>query len=186
VAATPGWRWATRAAQDQQPLLVSGLLIVAIAAGANACRLRFWDLAVPGPGDSVAAISYPAGVVDYLREQDFTGNVMVPFEAGAFVSWKLYPRVRVSIDSRYEAAYPEELVARIGRFYDAAEDWKSTLADYPTDLVIVPLAKNLAGRMAESGWRRVYTDRGFLLYAKPSLRMPAVDRTDQALRGWFP
>ncbi len=186
LARTPAWRWAECVTGNQRPLLVSGLLILGIATGANACRQRFWEIAVPGPGAPIATIVYPAGAVDYLERQEFKGNVMVPFELGAFVSWKLYPQVRVSVDSRYEAAYPEWLVARIGRFYDAAEDWKSTLAAYPTDLVLIPRTTRLADQFFQAGWARVYSDRGFVLYANPALSLPEVDRGDRVLRGSFP
>ena len=186
LAMTPAWRWAERVTGNQRPLLVSGLLIVSLATGASACRQHFWEIVVPGPGAPISTTIYPVGAVDYLDRLEFKGNVMVPFELGAFVSWKLYPHVRVSVDSRYEVAYPEWLVARIGRFYDAAEDWKSTLAAYPTDLVLIPRTTLLADHFFQAGWTRIYTDRAFMLYANPVLSLPVVDRGDSILRGTFP
>ena len=79
LARTPAWRWAGRVAGNQRPLLGSGLLIVTLASGANACRQRFWEIAVPGPGAPIATMVYPVGAVDYLERQKFLGNVMAPF-----------------------------------------------------------------------------------------------------------
>jgi hypothetical protein len=43
---------------------------------------------------------YPAGVVDYLRARHVTANMVTPFELGAFVSWNLFPSLKVSMDGQ--------------------------------------------------------------------------------------
>jgi hypothetical protein len=53
-------------------------------------------------------VAFPA---DYLEESKFHGNLLTPFELGAFVSWKMYPDVHVSLDARFEVAYPHQVVA---------------------------------------------------------------------------
>jgi len=148
-----------------------------------------WKLLVPSDhikkyGDHPI---YPVGAVEYLKEVAFKGNLMVPFDWGSYVTWKLYPNVLVSMDSRYEAAYPEWVVDENTRFYMAKNGWQRTLKAYPTDLVLVhkrlPLAKIMP---QESGWEKVYTDSVFELYARPSLNLPVVIWTDRVFTGTFP
>lgn len=150
--------------------------------------LRPWKLLVPndyikGYGKNMI---YPIGPVDYLSEIAFKGNLMVYFDWGAYVLWKLHPDVRVSMDSRYEVAYPGWLVDENFQFYTAKEGWERILTAYPTDLVLVDKRLPLAKVMPQSGWKKIYTDKGFELYARPDLELPTVDRTNYIFTGVFP
>ncbi|MEW6440381.1 MAG: hypothetical protein AB1640_05530 [bacterium] len=130
---------------------------------------------------------YPVGAVNYLAEIGFQGNVMVSFDSGAYVSWKLYPDVRVSLDARYEAAYPPRLLEESMRFYWAEEGWQEVLSAYPSDLLLVHRGLPLADEMARHpGWERVYADGAFHLYARPGLSLPVADRGDRTFAGVFP
>jgi hypothetical protein len=150
-------------------------------------RHRPWQLVVPGTTREGAPSPYPVGPVDYLREQAFSGNAFVPFVVGAFVSWKLHPRVKVSIDSRYEVAYPPERLLEHVAFYSAAPDWQAILARYPTDVVLVRHTDPVAGPLAtQAVWRPVYQDDAFVLYARPGLFLPSRERRDIVLLGSFP
>jgi hypothetical protein len=152
---------------------------VAIAATAVAVlfstlllRERPWHLAVPNrPGYAGSPMSFPVGAVNYLRAALFRGNVLTPFEQGAYVSWKLYPDVKVSLDSRYEVAYETDLVDTLVRFYRDAADVPGVLARYGADLVLVPVDSPLARKPMT--WPRIYQDDGFILYARPDLRLQA-------------
>lgn len=146
---------------------------------AAAVRQKPWQLRVP------QAI-YPVGAVDYLGKHDVRGNVMVPFRLGAYVSWKLFPAVKISLDSRYEETYPDSVVQSIFGFYEASPGWRSTLGAFPTDLVLVPRAMPIAGWMPQSGWDRVYVDQQFELYARPGRAWPWEDRTSVSFTGRFP
>jgi hypothetical protein len=158
-------------------------LLVAAIYLADAVRWEFWRMRVP---QSDAPYAYPVGAVEYLRAQRFAGNVMVPFSQGAYISWKLFPTARVSVDSRYEVAYSEGLVDSIFRFYAAEPTWQDTLRKYPTDLVLVPRISALAGVIAEADWQEVYRDREFQLYARPGLALPFSDCTRKFFDGVFP
>src|SRR5262249_44079595 len=88
-------RWGT--------VLWSMILVAGVIAGA---RMRPWDAPVAEPPGARQPYAYPVGPVEYLQQHGFEGNLLVPFELGAYVSWKTDGRVKVSIDSRFEAAYP--------------------------------------------------------------------------------
>jgi len=169
--------------------LVVFLCVASVVISVRALSFRPWELLVPG--DHIKKYGhhafYPVGPVDYLSEVSFRGNLMVFFDWGSYVTWKLYPKVRVSMDSRYEAAYPEWLVEENVRFYLAKEGWQRTLSKYPTDLVLVYKKLPLARVMPQqSEWKKVYTDKIFELYARPGLTLPAVDWTGRVFVGTFP
>ena len=138
-----------------------------------------WRLTVPGD-------MFPVGAVRYLQEQRFHGNVMTPFEQGAYVSWRLFPAVKVSVDSRYDIAFPPSLVDESFRFYKAGPGWRETLAKYPTDLVLTLRKAAVAHRMPDVGWKRVYADKWFELFARPGLDLPFRDGSAGDLWGTFP
>jgi hypothetical protein len=162
-----------------------------------AIHQKFWKLQIPAepaqapPGAPI----YPVGVVDYLKAIEFQGNMMVPFNVGAFVSWNLYPAVKVSNDSRYEVAYPPGLVEEIVAFFQAKPGWQQTLRRYATDAILVPRGSPLEEKLDKDEcespgdrWRTVYRDRGYSLYlpASRSADLPVADRTDEILEGTFP
>ncbi len=192
ICYVPGYLLATpfgvrlKALFDRPPLIFQAAwVLVAIFFLDVTIAYRPWILAVPGDGKADEAV-YPTGAVEYLSKNQFKGNVMVPFEYGAYVSWKMYPSVLVSIDSRYEAAYPNWWVDETFHFYDAQPGWKQTLAAYPTDVLLVRRTQALAKAMRETDWRRIYIDRAYEVYERPGLDMAAVDYHDQVFEGRFP
>ena len=102
---------------------------------------------------------------------------MTPFHAGAYVSWKLHPSVRVSFDGRYEVAYPEGAEQENVDFFLARPDWPAILAKYPTDVVLAAEKEPVARRMGEAaGWKLAYRDEAWSVWSRPGLDLPAPDR----------
>ena len=151
--------------------------------------LKPWKLLVPSEHVKglVDHVVYPVGSVEYLAEIGFKGNLMVPFDWGSYVTWKLHPQVKVSMDSRYEVAYPAWLADENYSFYMARESWQHTLKAYPTDLVLINKSLPVTLVMSQQReWKKVYTDRMSELYARPGLELPIVDRSDRVFTGTFP
>ena len=166
-------------------LFQAAWMIVAMYFLNVAITYRPWILEIPGQGN-VDEVVYPTGAVQYLADQHFRGNVMVPFEYGAYVSWKLYPAVRVAVDSRYEVAYPSEWVEEVFRFYRADTGWRQTLAGHPTDVILLRPTDALARAIALVPWHRVYVDRSYSIYARPGLDLLPVDYHDRVFPARFP
>lgn len=53
---------------------------------------------------------YPIGAVEWLRHSQISGNLLVNFNHGSFALWRLFPAFKVSVDGRYEEAYPQKTV----------------------------------------------------------------------------
>lgn len=180
-------------------ITVAAFSLAMIALGYS-INVRFWELKIPNQITSTKKheIIYPVGAVEYLSHQKLEDqlNLFVPFSAGAFVQWKLYPQVKVSIDSRYEVAYPDGAIVENDDFYKAKDGWKATLNRYDTHAVLIPvnsplgklLAQNESQTAKEIGWKSVYQDRGFSIYVPKSdvANFPQLDRTDEMIRGVFP
>lgn len=109
---------------------------------------------------------------------------MVPFSNGAFVSWNLYPDVQVSIDSRYEVAYPPGSIERSFEFYSAKDGWQTTLESHQTDAVLVPRYKPIRKQMDScEGWFLLYEDGMFSIFSKQQPESGPV-RNDQNEFEW--
>jgi hypothetical protein len=141
---------------------------------ANGVRARPWVFAVPNaPRDfGVSRVAYPVGAVRFLRASGFRGNLMTSFETGAYVSWKLYPDVKVSLDGRYELAYPDAVFDDVLGFYEGWREPEEVVAKYGPDAVLLPPgAAPLRDRLR---WPSVYDDGSFAVLARPGLVLTPV------------
>ena len=101
---------------------------------------------------SVAAVSLPNASLEVLapvghdpvREVDILslaqaqGNLASPFGWGCYCSWRLAPRIKISMDGRYETTYPESTFELNDRFYGKrGTNWDQLIRDYPVDYVIL-------------------------------------------------
>lgn len=162
--------------------------VAALALIYSAAQKAPWRLVVPGTEMRSGAVVYPVGPAAYLRNQGFSGNVWTPFDQGAYVSWQLFPRVRVSMDSRYEVAYPPGALEQNHAFYVGQLSVREAISDN-TDAVLsmqwMPAVDKL--RTAPE-WTLAYIDDAFVLYLRPDLAdaLPFVDRRGEWIEGRFP
>ena len=114
---------------------------------------------------------------------------MTPFNEGAYVSWKLFPRIRVSMDSRFDVAYPEWLIPINESAYGTG-NWRAFVDKYPTDIILArrnsPMEGSLMGASRIGAWKQVYRDGAYSLFARPALRLPVVDFGSQTFEGTLP
>ncbi len=96
----------------------------------------------------------PVREADILSRSGVKGNLATPFAWGSYLAWRLYPNIRISMDGRYEATYPESTFAMNAAFYDHQGDWMQLLRSYKVDFVILDLTQ--AGlRPKQPGRRRL-------------------------------
>ncbi len=157
------------------------------------CINQFWRPTLPAtPLHSVA--SYPTSAVEYLKQHGFTGNLLTPFNQGAYLSWEMYPAVRVSLDGRYEVAYQDQVMDDHHRLYSGQVNWIELLEKYPCDAALVDQNADLRPKLeifrdqstkteftTKSPWRFVYEDDAFVILAPTNCPLPYVDRRDQPL-----
>lgn len=172
-----------------QPAIAAVLGLAAVGLVLGALPSEPWRLQVashPLPHQG-AHLIYPVGAVNYLADHQFHGNVMVPYDWGSYVMWKLGPDVKISFDSRYEVAYPTWRMDEDDILYEARDGWDQVLSKYPADALLVradlPIAKSL---QQKPGWERVYADPQFVLFAQSNLNLPIVESRRPAPEGLFP
>ncbi|HEY2328980.1 MAG TPA: hypothetical protein VGI63_04115 [Verrucomicrobiae bacterium] len=84
----------------------------------------------------------PVREADILARAQAGGNLATPFGWGCYCSWRLNPRVKISMDGRYETTYPEATFALNDRFYNkSGPDWDRLIRDYQVDYVILACAQ---------------------------------------------
>ncbi|UCG59719.1 MAG: hypothetical protein JSU70_09410 [Phycisphaerales bacterium] len=184
--------------ENKRRVLTAIWAIILIFTFGCAIWRKFWHLRIPAVQDPKWPVVYPVGAVDYFEQQAFRGNVMVPFEVGAYVSWKLHPNIKVSVDSRFEAAYPVEWVVEVAMCYAGRNGWRETLTRYPTDAVLAPRGGPLENLLEQSSdetttadvvsWRKAYVDDGYSVFVRAEMadRLPFVNRTGKQITGSFP
>jgi hypothetical protein len=175
-------RWWRR---HYRPVAAAALLVAVIGFVRAGPGSAFWAVVPTESGDSGHV--YPAGAVGYLAEAGFEGNLMTPFSVGAYVSWHLYPSVKVGLDSRYEVAFDPGFVEDAFRFYEGADGWDSFLERVPSDAVLVarqaPLHRLLEASAGDlSQWTLVYMDDAYSVFVGPewAARLPPAVSTEAA------
>ena len=192
---TPLGKSLIRGVNEKRSLVIRGCQGVAIACLLFACENQFWRPTLPAePRYSIA--SFPAGAVDYLKQHGFRGDLLTPFAQGAYISWTLYPNVRVSLDGRYEVAYEEQVMLDHDALYSGCAQWPQLLEKYDSDAVLVDQGSALRPLLevfredqcrgsdelpTQHRWKFVYEDDAFVVLMKDGSAMPTVDRRGEPL-----
>ncbi len=165
----------TNISQSSRRMLFKGCVAAALIGLAISCNNHFGAIRIPEvrTAELRGAPVYPVAAINYLQEKQVSGNMMVPFATGAYVSWRMHPAIQVSIDSRYEVAYPDGAVEESVAFYRMLDSsWQEMLDKYPTDLILVPtwapVDKALTDAVAnrEITWKEIYRDPSYAIYSR--------------------
>jgi len=80
----------------------------------------------------------PVREVDILSRAQATGNLATPFIWGGYCGWRLFPRIKISMDGRYETTFPESTFEMNYDFYQKrGTNWDRLVRNYPVDYVIL-------------------------------------------------
>ena len=123
---------------------------------------------------------YPVTELEFVRQNNIEGNILVDFGLGSYTAYKLYPHNKIFMDGRYEEVYPDELLVLNDKFYASKAGWDEILYKYPPDVIVIqlelPVYKLLLRR---SDWKRIFEGNAFGVfvrsdkytgnYAEPSL-----------------
>lgn len=80
----------------------------------------------------------PVREMDILSLAHAEGNLATPFGWGSYCAWRVYPRVKISMDGRYEVAFPESTFAMSNDFYDKrGPNWDRLIREFTVDYVLL-------------------------------------------------
>ena len=133
-------------------------------------------------GDTLGS-KHPCQAVAFMREHNVAGNVYAPLWWGSYVTWHLFPSVRVSMDGRNITFFPDRMVVENLRFYSASatRDDEDAPLRYETDYLLVPSDRSILGRIqADRRWQQIFTDSDAFLFVR---REKALDSMTPAAAG---
>jgi hypothetical protein len=129
--------------------------------------LTFWVSMKFLPGASLQVLApvsqFPVREADILARSGLSGNIATPFEWGSYASWRLYPKLKVSMDGRYEAAYPESTYEMNRDFFaKRGPDWDRLLKQHSVDFIMLDLqlSKLKPPDLESKGYTTVWQQEG--------------------------
>ncbi len=114
----------------------------------------------------------PIRCAEFLWRHPPKGRLGNLYEDGAYLLWRLYPRVKVFVDSR-ELNYPVSVLKDAAAIKRVEPGWRGILRKYGMSCFLVPRHDPdmggsqalAAGLMADPHWRLAYFDPDYLLFA---------------------
>ena len=107
---------------------------------------------------------YPVSACEWLRTNTAGGKVLIDFNNGSYVLWRLFPKFLVSLDGRYEEVYPESTVRSVSCALDVnCKDQKDELSRINPDFAIVNIK---TVQSFADGWNIIYSDKDYGVFAK--------------------
>ncbi len=106
--------------------------------------------------------NYPYKAVEYMKENNLSGNVFNYYTWGGYLEWQL-PENKYFIDGRMDSFYVDggSFLAEFARIVEMAEpdsvrdEWKETFEKYEVDYVVMPKEMKLVDGLEKNGWKRV-------------------------------
>lgn len=116
-------------------------------------EVKNWKFLVSEP-------QYPVQAVNFMKENGLKGNLLLPFKWGSYVTWSLYPDIKVSVDGRHVIIYPLSTFVENNDFYYARDGWDTILTKYKIDYIMIDKLKSPVYKkiLEDKYWRIVYKD----------------------------
>lgn len=123
----------------------------------------------------------PYKAIEFLKENNIKGNLMLDMSYGSYAAYRLYPNNKIFMDGRYEEVYAPNLLLEMRDFFTMnGEKSDEILTKYPTDIVLLqkPQTKNLSEFLIQKKWREVYSDVNFNILVRPNYPQITSKNTD--------
>ncbi|RMG39714.1 MAG: hypothetical protein D6719_12685 [Candidatus Dadabacteria bacterium] len=106
---------------------------------------------------------YPLSALRWLRENNLPGNLLVDFNNGSYALWRLYPKIKISLDGRYEELYPESTVNLVSSALNPrSENFQVALKELNPDYILLKKGWGAYGSQhSYISWYRCYDDGEF-------------------------
>lgn len=113
----------------------------------------------------VAPSAYPVGSLEFIKQNNITGNLATLFDWGSYAFWKLYPQCKILIDGRYEEVYPDYIYNEAVQFSEHLNDPLRPIRNYHTDILVLSKQKyTISDISIFAGWKPVYEDMVSVLF----------------------
>ncbi len=124
----------------------------------------------------------PVGAVEYVARNRITGNCMTAYNAAALLIHRMWPDVKVSMDSRNDV-YGEALYREYRDALSSATLLDAYLKKHPVEFILMTPGGDVSGEFFRylddsPDWTLVYLDDRFLVYLKEISRFQEITRRD--------
>jgi hypothetical protein len=126
---------------------------------------------------------YPTAAVDFLRENEMNGKMLVFFDWGEMVIFHL-PNCLPSIDGRLDTCYSRALIAAHWKLYNVQPLDSKILDVDQADIALLPSTLAGAGALRDRpGWKTIYFDDTAVILARDAQRFPKLARLHLPIEG---
>jgi hypothetical protein len=152
-------RWGSAKVWENGWLAASGLIALPAILGVL--------LGLSRPVPRISAGNFPFEAAAFMRDNKLQGNVYAPLMWGSFLTWKLYPDVRVAMDGRNVTLFPSAMVRENLMFVLPEGADPEIPLRYPTDYLLLPREAVVVERLRrDSRWQVLYADRDAILLVR--------------------
>jgi len=151
---------------------------------------------VRAQGQVVVTGDFPVAAVAFIKNNHIRGNLIVPFDWGSYTAWHLFPQCRVSIDGRYDTAYPLEVIQDNWQFTWGGSQWRNLVEKYPSEIALLMRRRGTHHRLFQDPeWQYIYSDPVALIFVRKvptqkvvleKLRDNRLDRSPPTIDHYFP
>ncbi len=118
---------------------------------------------------SVLGRTHPCGAVTFMRDNALRGNVYNTLRWGSYITWELYPSVRVAMDGRNISLFPRTMVEENLTFFttNAGKIDLDVPFRYPSDFLLVPSDMPALSRVLDDRrWFEIFRDDDAILFVR--------------------
>jgi hypothetical protein len=147
-------------------------------------------------GQLMVTADFPVAAVAFIKNNHIRGNLVVPFDWGSYALWHLFPQCRVSIDGRYDTAYPPQVIQDNWQFTWGGPRWRNLIEKYPSEIALLMRRSGTHLRLfQDSEWQYIYSDPVALIFVRKvsaqkvvleKLRANRLDRSHPTVDYYFP
>lgn len=154
---------------EMRPLIWSTMVAVLCVVG---CVFTFSKALTPTIPQGSASFKPPVELIEYLRTNRPSGNVLNDAQFGDMLIWYA-PEIPVLIDTRYDM-HGEQTVSDYVSMMSATNNWRELLQRYKIDWVFVPPAAEILTQLrADSAWSVAREDKtGVIVKRAASVKSP--------------
>ncbi len=100
---------------------------------------------------------FPIQATEWLKANPQKGNIFNTFDWGGYLSFELFPKQLVFIDSQGDV-YGEAFIREYEQVVNLSPGWQDVLTKYNVSWALIPKNWDLAATLVDAGWNEVYQD----------------------------
>lgn len=110
---------------------------------------------------------YPEEHMKWLKENNIKANILNSFNWGKYLTYNLYPNIKVCIDGRFDTAYPETFIIEYFNFFQGNDTSLVFLDKYNHDLILMEANSEIThSLLSHEDWVLLNATEHAALFAK--------------------